>query len=86
MVTNSSGSSAPARVTVTPTADALAASSARYTPRKCEWRVDGTSSAGAGQTATAHLGGLGGPTIGTAVVDALDAFRLMVTGGLSLSA
>jgi hypothetical protein len=73
------GSSSEAQVTVTPRADAVVVTSARYTASKREWRVDGTSSIPAGQTVTMHLGGLDGTVLGTALVDATGAFALRGT-------
>ncbi|MEV5050160.1 PKD domain-containing protein [Arthrobacter sp. LAR12-1-1.1] len=73
------GSSSDAQVTVTPRADTVAVTSARYTASKREWRVDGTSSIPAGQAVTVHLGGLDGTVLGTAVVDATGSFALRVT-------
>lgn len=70
------GSSSDAQVTVTPRADTVAVTSARYTASKREWRVDGTSSMPAGQTVTVHLGGLEGTILGTAVADATGAFSI----------
>lgn len=73
-VTSPNGSSSDARVTVTPAADVLAITAARYTTSKREWHIDGTSSLLAGQTVTVQLGGLNGQTLGTAVVDPTGAF------------
>jgi PKD repeat protein len=78
-VTSPDGSSADAQVTITPAADSMAITTARYTASKREWRVDGTSSVLAGQRVTVHLGGLDGPALGTATVDAAGAFSVRVT-------
>ncbi|MFF2029247.1 PKD domain-containing protein [Arthrobacter sp. NPDC058192] len=73
------GSSSEAQVTVTPQADTVAITSARYTASKREWRVDGTSSASAGQAVTVHIGGLDGTVLGTALVDATGSFAVRVS-------
>ena len=66
-------------MTVTPRADTVAVTSARYTASKREWRVDGTSSILSGQAVTVHLGGLDGTVLGTAVVQATGSFAIRVT-------
>jgi hypothetical protein len=76
------GSSSNAQVTVTPRADTVAVTSARYTASKREWRVDGTSSILSGQAVTVHLGGLDGTVLGTAVVDATGSFAIRVTSAV----
>jgi hypothetical protein len=81
-VTNSAGSDTKT-VTVTPTADVVQITAARYTPSKAQWRIDGTSSILAGQTVTAHLGGLNGPVIGQAVVDATGAYSVRNNPGFA---
>ncbi|WP_207555785.1 PKD domain-containing protein [Intrasporangium flavum] len=65
-------------VVVTPTADTVVVTSARY---KGQWRVDGTSSVVAGQRVTAHLNGINGPVVGSAVVDAAGAFSIRPATG-----
>ncbi len=70
------GSTSRAKVTVTPKADDVAITTARYSVSKREWRVDGTSSLPAGQKMTIHLGGLNGPALGTTTVDATGGFSL----------
>jgi hypothetical protein len=70
---------APSSVSVSPAAEGLTITAARYTASKREWRVDGTSTLLGGQTVTVHLGALGGQVLGTAVVDATGAFSVRVT-------
>jgi hypothetical protein len=86
VVSNSTGTSTPSTVTITPKADAVVISAARYTASKREWRIDGTSSILAGQTVTAHLGPLSGPVLGTGVVDATGAFSVRSTTSTSVGA
>jgi hypothetical protein len=81
-VTNSAGSDTKP-VAVTPTADTVQITAARFTPSKNQWRVDGTSSILAGQTVTAHLGPLSGPVIGSAVVDPTGAYSIRSTTGFA---
>jgi hypothetical protein len=81
-VTNNAGSDTKS-VTVTPTVDTVDITAARYTPSKSQWRIDGSSSVLAGQTVTAHLGGLAGPTIGSAVVDATGAYSIRNNPGFA---
>jgi hypothetical protein len=73
-ITSPDGTTSDAQTKVTPSADAVTITAARYTVSKKEWRVDGTSAILAGQTITVHLGGLSGPVIGTAIVDATGLF------------
>jgi hypothetical protein len=86
VVSNSQGTSPASTVTVTPKADTVAITAARYTVSKKEWRIDGTSSILAGQTVTAHLGPLSGPVLGTAVVDATGAYSVRSTTSTSVGA
>jgi hypothetical protein len=79
VVTSPNGSSSQAQVTVTPAADTLTIAKGIYTTSKKEWRIDGTSSILAGQTVTAHLGGLTGPVLGTSVVDNTGAYSVRNT-------
>ncbi|MDQ1626393.1 MAG: hypothetical protein QOI54_137 [Actinomycetota bacterium] len=71
------------KVKITPKADVVAVSAARYTASKKEWRVDGTSSILAGQRVTAHVGGLAGPVVGSAIVDVTGAFSIRSTPGFA---
>lgn len=68
-----------AQVAVTPTADVVRVTTARYTGGK--WRVDGTSSVAAGQNVVAHLGSLAGPVVGRSVVDPTGAFSVRPATG-----
>jgi hypothetical protein len=65
-------------VVVTPTSDTVVVTTARF---KGQWRIDGTSSVVAGQRVTAHLGGLAGTVIGSAVVDAAGGFSIRPATG-----
>ncbi len=78
-ITSPNGTASESTVTVTPKADTVAITSARYTGSKREWRVDGTTSIPAGQRITVHRGSLTGPVLGSAVVDLAGAFSVRVT-------
>lgn len=78
-VSNSQNITSIARVIITPTADKVTISAARYTASKKEWRIDGTTTIPAGQTVTAHLGLLDGQVLGTGVVDVTGAFSIRAT-------
>ncbi len=82
VVGNTSGPSAPARVTITPTTDSVAITVAQYTRNRSLWRVDGTSTILAGQAVVVHLGPLTGPVLGTTAVDAVGAFSMRGTPGI----
>ncbi len=81
-VTSADGSVSGATVTVTPKADEVAITTARYSVSKREWRVDGTSSVPAGQKVTIHLGGLDGPALGATTVDATGGFSIRGSSAL----
>jgi hypothetical protein len=78
-VSSPNGSSSQSQVAITPTADTIAIAKDLYTASKKEWRIDGTSTAIAGETITVHLGGLDGPVLGSAVVDVTGAFSVRTT-------
>jgi hypothetical protein len=78
-VSSPDGSSSQSQVTVSPSSDAVAIAKGQYTVSNKQWRVDGTTSIAAGQTVTAHLGGLDGPIIGTALIEATGAFSVRTT-------
>jgi hypothetical protein len=82
-VTSPDGSTSTDDVTITPTADTITIAKALYTASKREWRIDGTSSVLGGQFVTAHVGGLNGPVIGTALVDATGAYSIRTTPGFA---
>jgi hypothetical protein len=68
------------RVTPPPPADVLTINVARYLQNKRTWRIDGTSSVLSAHTVNVYLGNVGDTTrrIGTATVDALGGFRLVL--------
>jgi hypothetical protein len=78
-VTSPDGSSSDDLVSVAPSADSVTIAKGQFTRSKNEWRVDGTSTVLAGQTVTVHLGGLNGPVIGSAPVDATGAWSVRTT-------
>jgi PKD repeat protein len=78
-VTSPDGSSSQAQVTVTPSHDNVTITKGQYTVSNKQWRIDGTSDALTGEIVTVHLGGLDGPSLGTAVVAVDGTFDLRTT-------
>jgi hypothetical protein len=78
-VTSPNGSSSQSQVTVTPTADTVAIAKGQYTVSNKQWRIDGSSNVLAGETVTAHLGGLDGPVLGSTIIEADGTFSIRTT-------
>ncbi len=78
-VTSPDGTASDDRVSIAPSSDSVTISKGLYTKSKKEWRIDGTSTVLAGQTVTVHLGGLNGPVLGSAPVDATGSWSVRTT-------
>jgi hypothetical protein len=78
-VSSPDGSSSQAQVTVTPSHDTVTITKGQYTASNKQWRIDGSSSVLAGETVTAHLGGLDGPVLGSALIEADGTFSVRTT-------
>jgi hypothetical protein len=78
-VSSPDGSSSQAQVTVTPSHDTVAITKGQYTVSNKQWRIDGSSSVLAGETVTAHLGGLDGPVLGSTLIEADGTFSVRTT-------
>jgi hypothetical protein len=79
VVNSPNGSSSQAQVTVTPSHDTVAITKGQYTVSNKQWRIDGSSSVLAGETVTAHLGGLDGPVLGSTIIEADGTFSIRTT-------